>query len=189
MPNSRSAPTRPRSCGSTTAAGWTASCQRFKGTERERLRLHRAAQPSTSARASRGDRHAEDLDRIIYWCYELGRGFAVLVILPALPLQSSSAARPVTSHPRQSPRRRSEFRHDQAGGWHRITLHTLMNGNSSSLDVGLDEAAVRGLSLTRQNLGTAPITKLQSVIPRPRARTTSPSTTYRCHHPRSEVRA
>jgi chitodextrinase len=48
-----------------------------------------------------------------------------------------------------------------AGSWHRITLHAVVNGSSSSLDVGLDGVAVSGLSLTGQNLGTAPITKLQ----------------------------
>ena len=48
-----------------------------------------------------------------------------------------------------------------AGGWQRVTLHAVVNGSSSSLDVGLDGVAVSGLSLTGQNLGTAPITKLQ----------------------------
>jgi hypothetical protein len=47
------------------------------------------------------------------------------------------------------------------GSWHRVTLHAVVNGSSSSLDVGLDGVAVSGLSLTGHNLGTAPITKLQ----------------------------
>ena len=47
------------------------------------------------------------------------------------------------------------------GAWHRLTLHALVNGTASSVDVSLDGAPVAGLSLTSQNFGTAPIAKLQ----------------------------
>jgi hypothetical protein len=48
-----------------------------------------------------------------------------------------------------------------AGAWHRVVLHAIVNGTSSSLDVSLDGSPVPGLSLTGQNLGTTPIAKLQ----------------------------
>lgn len=48
-----------------------------------------------------------------------------------------------------------------AGAWHRFVLHAIVNGTSSSLDVSVDGAAVPGLTLTGQNLGTSPIAKLQ----------------------------
>jgi hypothetical protein len=46
-------------------------------------------------------------------------------------------------------------------GWHRLVLHAIINGTSSSVDVSLDGTAVPGLTLTGQNLGTNPITALQ----------------------------
>ncbi|OLB75399.1 MAG: hypothetical protein AUI14_21115 [Actinobacteria bacterium 13_2_20CM_2_71_6] len=48
-----------------------------------------------------------------------------------------------------------------AGGWHRIVLHAIVNGTSSSLDVTADGTAVPGLTLTGQDLGTSPIARLQ----------------------------
>jgi hypothetical protein len=47
------------------------------------------------------------------------------------------------------------------GGWHLVTLHALVNGASSSLDVSLDGTQVPDLTLTGQNLGTSPIAMLQ----------------------------
>jgi hypothetical protein len=47
------------------------------------------------------------------------------------------------------------------GSWHRLVLHATIAGTSSSVDVTLDGAPVPGLSLTGQNLGTAPIGRLQ----------------------------
>jgi chitodextrinase len=47
------------------------------------------------------------------------------------------------------------------GGWHRVVLHAFVNSTSSSMDVFVDGAAVPGLTLTGQNLGTSPIAKLQ----------------------------
>jgi hypothetical protein len=48
-----------------------------------------------------------------------------------------------------------------AGGWHLVTLHAVVNGANSSLDVSLDGTQVPDLSLTGQNLGTSPIAMLQ----------------------------
>ncbi len=48
-----------------------------------------------------------------------------------------------------------------AGGWHRFVLHAVVNGTSSSVDVSMDGVMVPGLTLTGQNLGTSPITRLQ----------------------------
>jgi hypothetical protein len=48
-----------------------------------------------------------------------------------------------------------------AGSWHRVVLHAVVNGTASSLDVSLDGSQVPGLTLTGQNLGTTPITRLQ----------------------------
>jgi hypothetical protein len=47
------------------------------------------------------------------------------------------------------------------GGWHLLTLHALVNGSNSNVDVSLDGTQVPGLVLTGQNLGTNPITTLQ----------------------------
>jgi fibronectin type 3 domain-containing protein len=47
------------------------------------------------------------------------------------------------------------------GSWHRVVLHALVNGTSSSFDVSLDGTQVPDLSLTGQNLGTGPIATLQ----------------------------
>jgi hypothetical protein len=44
------------------------------------------------------------------------------------------------------------------GGWHLVTLHVLVNGASSSIDVSLDGTPVAGLALAGQNLGTSPVT-------------------------------
>jgi hypothetical protein len=44
------------------------------------------------------------------------------------------------------------------GGWHLVTLHVLVNGASSSIDVSLDGTPVGGLALAGQNLGTSPVT-------------------------------
>jgi hypothetical protein len=43
------------------------------------------------------------------------------------------------------------------GGWHSLTLHALVNGTSSSVDVSLDGTALSDLSLTGQNFGFNPI--------------------------------
>jgi hypothetical protein len=43
------------------------------------------------------------------------------------------------------------------GGWHSLTLHVLVDGTSSSVDVSLDGASVPDLSLTGQNLGFDPM--------------------------------
>jgi hypothetical protein len=48
-----------------------------------------------------------------------------------------------------------------AGTWHRLVLHALVNGTSSSVDVSMDGITVSGLSLTGQDMGTNPVTKLQ----------------------------
>ena len=48
-----------------------------------------------------------------------------------------------------------------SGGWHLVTLHALINGTSSSVDVSLDGTQVPGLTLTGQNLGTSPIAMFQ----------------------------
>ncbi len=45
-------------------------------------------------------------------------------------------------------------------GWHRLVLHAVVNGTSSSVDVSLDGAQVADLSLTGRNLGTGPIATL-----------------------------
>ena len=47
------------------------------------------------------------------------------------------------------------------GAWHRVVLHAIVAGTSSSIDVSLDGTPVPGLSLSGQNLGTGPIAKLQ----------------------------
>jgi hypothetical protein len=47
------------------------------------------------------------------------------------------------------------------GSWHLVTLHALINGASSSVDVSLDGTQVPDLTLTGQNLGTNPIAMLQ----------------------------
>jgi fibronectin type 3 domain-containing protein len=47
------------------------------------------------------------------------------------------------------------------GGWHRITLHAVVNGTASTIDVTMDGTAVPALTLTGQNLGTSPIARLQ----------------------------
>jgi chitodextrinase len=47
------------------------------------------------------------------------------------------------------------------GSWHRLVLHALVNGTSSTLGVTLDGTAVPGLALTGQDLGASPIAKLQ----------------------------
>jgi chitodextrinase len=47
------------------------------------------------------------------------------------------------------------------GSWHQITLHAVVNGTASSVDVTMDGASVPGLTLTGQNLGTSPIARLQ----------------------------
>ncbi|HUZ36170.1 MAG TPA: fibronectin type III domain-containing protein [Streptosporangiaceae bacterium] len=47
------------------------------------------------------------------------------------------------------------------GGWHLVTLHALINGTSSSVDVSLDGTQVPDLTLTGQNLGTTPIAMVQ----------------------------
>lgn len=48
-----------------------------------------------------------------------------------------------------------------AGGWHRFVLHANVNGTSSSVNVSMDGTAAPNLTLTGQNFGTNPITKLQ----------------------------
>ncbi len=47
------------------------------------------------------------------------------------------------------------------GGWHLVTLHALVNGTSSRLDVSLDGTGVPDLTLAGQDLGTSPIAMLQ----------------------------
>ena len=47
------------------------------------------------------------------------------------------------------------------GAWHRVVLHAVVNGTSSSLDASLDGVPVPGLTLTGQNLGTTPIGRIQ----------------------------
>lgn len=47
------------------------------------------------------------------------------------------------------------------GGWHQVVLHAVVDGSASSVDVSLDGTSVPGLTLTGQDLGTAPIAKLQ----------------------------
>jgi hypothetical protein len=47
------------------------------------------------------------------------------------------------------------------GSWHRMVLHAVVNGTSSSVDVSMDGTAVPGLALTGQDFGSNPITKLQ----------------------------
>jgi hypothetical protein len=47
------------------------------------------------------------------------------------------------------------------GSWHRVVLHAIINGTSSSVDVSLDGTAMTDLSRTGQNLGTNAITSLQ----------------------------
>ena len=47
------------------------------------------------------------------------------------------------------------------GSWHRLVLHALVNGTSSSVDVTMDGTTVPGLSLTGQDFGTTLISKLQ----------------------------
>jgi hypothetical protein len=47
------------------------------------------------------------------------------------------------------------------GEWHRITLHAIVNGTASSVDVSLDGTEVPGLTLTGQNFGTEPIASLK----------------------------
>jgi Purple acid Phosphatase, N-terminal domain/Calcineurin-like phosphoesterase len=48
-----------------------------------------------------------------------------------------------------------------AAGWHLVTLHAVINGMNSSVDVSLDGTSVPGLTLTGQDLGTSPIAMLQ----------------------------
>ena len=47
------------------------------------------------------------------------------------------------------------------GGWHLVTLHALINGTNSSIDVSLDGTQVPALTLTGQNLGTNPVAMFQ----------------------------
>ncbi len=47
------------------------------------------------------------------------------------------------------------------GGWHSLTLHVLVHGTSSSIDVSLDGVPVSDLALTGQNLGTSPMATLE----------------------------
>jgi fibronectin type 3 domain-containing protein len=47
------------------------------------------------------------------------------------------------------------------GSWHSVTLHALVNGSSSSVDVSLDGNPVPGLTLTGQNFGFNPITTFE----------------------------
>jgi chitodextrinase len=47
------------------------------------------------------------------------------------------------------------------GSWHRLTLHALVSGTASSVDVTLDGVSVPGLSLTGQDFGTNLISRLQ----------------------------
>jgi chitodextrinase len=47
------------------------------------------------------------------------------------------------------------------GSWHRLVLHAVVNGTTSSFDVALDGVPVPGLTLTGQNLGTSAIGRLQ----------------------------
>ncbi len=48
-----------------------------------------------------------------------------------------------------------------AGGWHQVTLHLVVNGTASSVDVSLDGTPVTDLSLTGQNMGTNLMTSFQ----------------------------
>jgi chitodextrinase len=47
------------------------------------------------------------------------------------------------------------------GAWHLFTLHAIVNGTSSSVDVSVDGVTVPGLTLTGQDFGTSPIARLQ----------------------------
>jgi chitodextrinase len=47
------------------------------------------------------------------------------------------------------------------GGWHQVTLHLVVNGTASSVDVSLDGTPVTDLSLTGQNMGTNFMTSFQ----------------------------
>lgn len=47
------------------------------------------------------------------------------------------------------------------GSWHRVVLHAVVNGSSSSLEVTFDGVVVPELTLTGQNLGTKPIARVQ----------------------------
>jgi chitodextrinase len=47
------------------------------------------------------------------------------------------------------------------GAWHLFTLHAIVNGTSSSVDVTVDGTPVPGLTLTGQDFGTSPIARLQ----------------------------
>ena len=47
------------------------------------------------------------------------------------------------------------------GGWHEVTLHLVVNGTASSVDVSLDGTPVTDLSLAGQNMGTNLMTSLQ----------------------------
>jgi hypothetical protein len=47
------------------------------------------------------------------------------------------------------------------GAWHTVTVHALISGTSGTLEVGLDGAAVPGLSMTT-NLGITPIGRVQA---------------------------
>jgi hypothetical protein len=38
-------------------------------------------------------------------------------------------------------------------GWHQVTLHVVVSGTASSVDVSLDGTPVTDLSLTGQNIG------------------------------------
>lgn len=49
----------------------------------------------------------------------------------------------------------------QPGAWHELVLHATVAGTASSLDVRLDGQPVPGLALTGQDLGTAPLSRLQ----------------------------
>jgi chitodextrinase len=48
-----------------------------------------------------------------------------------------------------------------AGAWHQVTLHLVVNGTASSVDVSLDGTPVTDLSLTGQNMGTNLMTSFQ----------------------------
>jgi chitodextrinase len=47
------------------------------------------------------------------------------------------------------------------GGWHQVTLHVVVSGTASSVDVSVDGTPVTDLSLTGQNMGTNLMTSLQ----------------------------
>jgi hypothetical protein len=47
------------------------------------------------------------------------------------------------------------------GGWHRVVLHAKIGATTGSFDVSVDGAAVPGLSLTGQNVGSIPFGDLR----------------------------